>query len=118
MKVLFISSGSAGQAGEVVKNEGESLKVAGINIDYFLIKPGFLGHPMSIRRLRILFKSGKYDLADAHYSLSGFIAGVAGCKPLVVSLMGSDIYTSGFSRVVISLFPVINGLKLLSRPGK
>lgn len=104
MKVLFISSGRAGKAGDVVRNQGESLKAAGIDIDYFLIKPGFSGYLMAISKLRVAYKRGQYDLAHAHYSLCGFVAGLAGCKPLVVSLMGSDIYTSGFSRILIRFF--------------
>lgn len=104
MKVLFVSSGKSGNVGCVVKNQGESLKCRGINVDYFLIKPGFLGYLTAIHKLRIRFNIGQYDLVHAHYSLCGFAAGLAGCKPLVVSLMGSDIYTSGFSRALIRFF--------------
>lgn len=104
MRVLFISSGKAGQVSNVVKNQGESLKAAGIDIDYFLINSGFRDYMNAIRKLRNAFKNGHYDLAHAHYSLCGFVAGLSGCKPLVVSLMGSDIYTSGFSRALIRFF--------------
>lgn len=104
IRVLFISSGRNGKIGCVVKNQGESLKDRGINVDYFLIKPGFWGYLTAIHKLRIKYNLGQYDLVHAHYSLCGFVAGLAGCKPLVVSLMGSDIYTSGFSRTLIRLF--------------
>lgn len=104
MKVLFLSSGRAGRPGDVVKNQGESLEIAGVDVDYFLIKPGFWGYLSSIRKLRFEYKSGHYDLVHAHYSLCGFVAVLAGCKPLVVSLMGSDIATSGFLRALIRFF--------------
>lgn len=104
IKVLFISSGRRGKPGDVVLNQGTSLEKAGIRIDYFLIKPGLSGYLSAVKRLRNEFKNGRYDLAHAHYSLCGYVAGIAGCKPLVVSLMGSDICVSAFSRKIISLF--------------
>ena len=104
MKVLFISSGKSGRVGDVVKNQGESLKTGGIEIDFYLIKPGFLGYLFAIPKIRRAFKKGNYDLAHAHYSLSGFTAALAGCRPLVVSLMGSDAYMSGWLRVLARFF--------------
>ena len=104
IRVLFISSGRNGNVGCVVKNQGESLKEAGINVDYFLINSGLRGYLNAIRKLRNVFKNGHYDLAHAHYSLCGFVAGLSGCEPLVISLMGSDIYESVFSRALIRLF--------------
>ena len=104
MKVLFISSGRAGRPGDVVKNQGDSLIKSGVDIEYFLIEPGFWGYLIAIHKLRIKYNVGQYDLVNAHYSLCGFVAGLAGCKPLVVSLMGSDIYKSGFSRALIRFF--------------
>ncbi|HNR40727.1 MAG TPA: glycosyltransferase [Bacteroidales bacterium] len=104
MKVLFVSSGRKGVVGDVVRNQGSSLEKAGIDLDYFIIKPGIWGYIGSIPKLRKVFLKGSYDLVHAHYSLSGFVARLAGCRPLVVSLMGSDIYTSLFSRLLIRLF--------------
>jgi len=104
LKVLFVASGRTGRPGDVVKNQGDSLIKAGIDLEYFLIKPGFWNYLYAIRKLRNVFSNGHYDLTHAHYSLCGFIAGLAGCKPLVVSLMGSDIYPSVFARAFIKLF--------------
>jgi glycosyltransferase involved in cell wall biosynthesis len=118
MKVLFISSGRAGRPGDVVKNQGESLKAAGIVIDYFLINPGFLGYLMAIPKLRHTFKKGNYDLAHAHYSLCGFVAVLAGCKPLVVSLMGSDVYISGLFRTLTRLFIKYKWTETIVKTGK
>ena len=90
--------------GAVVRNQGESLEVAGVDIEYLIIRSGFFGYLSSIPAIRRTFKKGVYDLAHAHYSLSGFAASLAGCKPLVVSLMGSDAFLSGLLRGVARLF--------------
>lgn len=104
MKVLFISSGKSGDVGIVVKNQGESLRAVNVIIDYFLIKPGLLGYLSSIAKLRKVYKSKNFDLAHAHYSLSGFVASIAGCKPLIVSLMGSDIFGYKFIHKLTHFF--------------
>jgi glycosyltransferase involved in cell wall biosynthesis len=100
MKVLFVSSGKSGDVGAVVKNQGESLKRAGIDIDYFVIKPGFYGYLKAIPEIRRTYKKGNFELVHAHYSLSAFTASVAGFFPLIVSLMGSDAFIPGFLRIV------------------
>lgn len=104
MKILFISSGRNNEVSVVVKNQGESITKPELEIDYFLVKPGFFQYLFSIPKLRRKYKSGNYDLAHAHYSFSGFVAGLAGCRPLIVSLMGSDVFMSGFFRVMIYFF--------------
>lgn len=104
MKVLFVSSGRGGDVGNVVRNQGDALVKTGINIKYFVIKPGLSGYLLSIFKIRNLFRQGKYDIVHAHYGLSGFIAAMAGCSPLIVSLMGSDIYYSRIGRVFARFF--------------
>ncbi len=104
MRVLFISSGRTGNVSVIVRNQGESLKAEGIEIDYFIVKPGLAGYLSSIPKIRRTFKKGNYNLAHAHYSLCGFVAALAGCKPLVVSLMGSDVFQSRFIRILIRVF--------------
>ncbi len=100
IKVLFISSGRNGRVGDVVLNQGESLKKSGIDIEYFLIRSGLRGYLSAILSIRRVWKSGNYDLAHAHYGLSAFAASVAGRFPLIVSLMGSDVFMSGISRII------------------
>jgi teichuronic acid biosynthesis glycosyltransferase TuaC len=104
MKVLFVSSGKNGSVGEVVRNQGVSLEMAGIEIDYFVIKPGLSGYISAIYKIRKVFKGGNYNLIHAHYSLSAFSASLAGKFPLVVSLMGSDAYFKGFLRLAARYF--------------
>lgn len=104
MKVLFISSGKSGSVSYVVRNQGESLEAAGIRIDYFTIKPGLFGYLSAIPSIRRIYKNGGFDLTHAHYSLSGFAAALAGTKPLVVSLMGSDALSSCLLRWILFFF--------------
>jgi teichuronic acid biosynthesis glycosyltransferase TuaC len=104
MKILFVSSGRKGEVGEVVKNQGDSLVRAGIEVEYFIIRPGFFGYLTAIFKIRKLFRDGNYDLVHAHYSLSALAASLAGSFPLVASLMGSDTYISGFLRFSTRLF--------------
>jgi len=88
----------------IVRNQGKSLKNEGLEVDYFMVKSGLAGYLSSIPKIRRTYKKGNYDLAHAHYSLSGFIAALARCKPLVVSLMGSDVFQSRFIRIFIRFF--------------
>lgn len=104
MKVLFVSSGKSGAVGHVVKNQGESLSRLGINIEYFTIKPGFWGYFTAVTSIRRLIKKGGYDIIHAHYNLSGIAASLAGCFPIVVSLMGSEAYMSFFLQIITRAF--------------
>jgi teichuronic acid biosynthesis glycosyltransferase TuaC len=93
MKVLFVCSGNS-QFGisPIVKNQGESLRNNGIDIEYFAFKGNFLGgYPAGIFKLRKYLKSHKFDIIHAHYSISAFAATFAGARPLVVSLMGGNV---------------------------
>lgn len=93
MKVLFVSSGnSLTKISPIIKAQGDSLSQAGVEIDYFqVIGRGFRGYLKNVMPLRRKLKKHKYDLVHAHFSLSGFVASLAGASPLVVSLMGWNI---------------------------
>jgi glycosyltransferase involved in cell wall biosynthesis len=92
MKVLFVSSGNSKFGiSPIVENQGESLKKNGVDIDYFTINgKGLKGYLRSIPLLKKRLQN-TYDIVHAHYSLSCIVASLAGAKPLVASLMGSDI---------------------------
>jgi teichuronic acid biosynthesis glycosyltransferase TuaC len=104
MKVLFVSSGRRERVGAIVFSQGESLKAEGIEVDYLPAGPGPAGYISAIAKIRKAWKSGDYKLVHAHYSLSAFAASLAGRFPLVVSLMGSDVFMSWFVRMVIRIF--------------
>lgn len=105
MRVLFVSSGNSGKISALVKNQGNSLAGKGVEISYYLIQgKGVLGYLRNVRKIRNAYKKGNFDIVHAHYSLSAFAASMAGGWPLVVSLMGSDVYCSRLFRVMVKIF--------------
>ncbi len=106
MKILFVSSGnSALGISPIIKNQGISLVSNGVDIEYFTIKgQGFQGYLNNVFRLKSYLKSNDFDIVHAHYSLSAFVATLAGARPLIVSLMGSDVNSKSIYRFFIKLF--------------
>jgi len=104
MKVLFVSSGKLGHVSALVKNQGDSIRKMGVDVDYFVIGSGFWGYLTGIFKIRKIFKTGNYDLIHAHYSLSAFVASLAGKFPLVVSLLGSDAFKPPLIHFITRLF--------------
>lgn len=106
MKVLFVVSGNkATGISPIVANQKASLIRKGLEIDVFEIRgKGIKGYLKNIPLLRKHIKNTEYDVVHAHYSLSGILAALAGCKPLVVSLMGSDTKTGQLLNLMIKTF--------------
>lgn len=112
MKVLFVCSGnkSNNRPGIVVHNQAKSLKAKGIEIEYYLInKRGVWGYLNAIKPLIKKIKTSEYKAIHAHYSLSGYVAGLARFvvrnKPtLIVSLMGSDTQGNYLKLKLIQIF--------------
>jgi teichuronic acid biosynthesis glycosyltransferase TuaC len=105
MKILFVSSGnSASGISPIVSNQGASLANAGCDVEYYLIKGrGIKGYLSNVIPLKQKIKKGQYVIVHAHYALSAYVAGLAGAKPLVVSLMGSDVKGGNASRVILKV---------------
>lgn len=105
MKILFISSGNSGVVKPVVYNQAVSLKKQNVSIDYFLVKGKRIGgYLKNIKPLRTAMRNTNYDVVHAHYSFSAFLASVSGAKPLLVSLMGSDVKASSTMKIAIKIF--------------
>jgi glycosyltransferase involved in cell wall biosynthesis len=112
MKILFVASGNHGALSPVVQNQGDALVSEDVSVDYFLIKgKGIKGYLKNVKPLRKYLREHKYDAIHAHYSLSAFVATLAGAKPLVVSLMGSDVKAAGWYKFIIRLFAAFRGWK-------
>lgn len=109
MKVLFICSGNyLNGISPIVKNQGESLRKEGIEIDYFTIKgKGLRGYLKNIIPLRKYIIKNNYNIIHAHYYLSAFVASLTGAKPLIVSLMGSDVKAKNWFKFIIKLFNIL-----------
>lgn len=103
MKILFVSRvNNKNEISPIIKNQGDSLSKIGMTLTYFPIQgKGVLGYIKSIPRLKKYLKDTSHDIIHAHYSLSAFVATFAGARPLVVSLMGSDVNSKRYYRFLI-----------------
>lgn len=106
MKILFVSSGNAKEGiSPIVWNQGQSLIKEGINVEFFAIKgKGVWAYFRHIFILRKFLKVNKFDIIHAHYSLTAYVATLAGSSPLIVSLMGSDVLSNRLARLLIKSF--------------
>lgn len=107
MRILFVCSGNnkANRISPFIQSQADSLIDVGLQIDFFIInQPGLAGYFKHIFKLRKFLKTNSFDLIHAHYSLSAIVAGLAGVKPLVVSLLGSDAYIKGWMRWLTKYF--------------
>lgn len=105
MRILFIVSGNHGAVSPVAKNQGDALVRASAELEYYMIRgKGLRGYLKNVRPLRQYLRSHQYDAIHAHYSLTAFVASLAGARPLTVSLMGSDVKASKRYKTLIRLF--------------
>lgn len=115
MKVLFVSGGNyVNGISPIIENQANSLIKNNINVSHFTIKgKGLEGYVRAIFKLRRHLKNNSYDIVHAHYSLSGFVASLAGAKNIVVSLMGSDVKSKLWLKWIIYLFHFISWKKTI-----
>jgi glycosyltransferase involved in cell wall biosynthesis len=94
LKILFIYRGYGEHlSNSVIDFQLNSLKKAGIEIETFTITRGSLtGYYESVRQLRRYLQRNSFSAIHAHYSFSGFCAKLATSKPVICSLMGSDVF--------------------------
>lgn len=112
MRVLFVGSGNHGEISPIIKSQGDSLVSCGIEVEYFLIKgKGLRGYLSHVKSLRKYLREKSFDVIHVHYSLSAFTASLAGARPMVVSLMGSDVKATGLYKMVIRVFARVFGWK-------
>ena len=106
MKVLFVYSGNKKSGiSPIINSQAESLIDQNISLDYFPIKGrGIVGYIKNISALKKVLENGNYNIIHAHYSMSAFVAALAHTKPLVVSLMGSDVQGGYLSKLCIKIF--------------
>jgi len=92
VKVLIVASGNSAVISPFVKEQVDSLKEIGLDIDYFLIKgKGITGYLKNYFNLIRLIKTNTYDIIHAHYGLSGLLATFQSQVPVVITFHGSDV---------------------------
>lgn len=105
MKVLFVRSGNNGED-PITQNQAESLIGENLNVLFFdIIGKGINGYLSNIFKLRDVIKKQNPDIIHAHYSFSAYIAVLAfSKKPVVCSLMGSDVNaTNLFQKTILRI---------------
>lgn len=80
------------ELGVFVRDQVEALcRIPGLEIELFAFPPGKTSYPRAVRDLRRLLKRRSFDVHHAHYGLTGWVAHLAGCDPLVVTFHGTDL---------------------------
>jgi len=87
----FMPDESAPQRGRWVRDQVDEMRRRGLEADLFAFPPGRGEYVPAARRLRALLKRQRFDLVHAHYGLAGWVAQVAGARPLVVTFHGTDV---------------------------
>ena len=95
MRVLvvtnFMPDPSAPQRGRWVRDQVNEARRRGVEVDLFEFPRGRNEYFPATRRLRSLLRRERFDLVHAHYGLAGWVARLAGAKPLIVTFHGTDV---------------------------
>jgi len=87
----FEPDASTPQRGRWVRDQVDELRGLGIEAELFSFPPGKNRYLPATRRLRRLLRQERFDLVHAHYGLAGWVARLAGARPLIVSFHGTDV---------------------------
>ena len=92
--VLFVCSGNKkGVCAPAITEQARAFQQRGVEVSFFKVKgKGLKGYARAVWELKYFLRKNNYDVIHAHYGLSGIVAAISGAKPLVVSLMGSDVF--------------------------
>jgi len=81
----------APQRGRWVHDQVEEVRRHGVEVEVFSFPPGRGEYIPATRRLRALLRHQRFDLVHAHYGLAGWVARLAGARPLIVTFHGTDV---------------------------
>jgi glycosyltransferase involved in cell wall biosynthesis len=87
----FMPDARAPQRGRWVRDQVDEVRRRGIDADLFVFPRGRREYLPATRRLRALLRRERFDLVHAHYGLAGWVARLAGARPLVVTFHGTDV---------------------------
>lgn len=106
MRVLFIGRAKTnGRMSPLLLAQGDTLLRNGVEIQYFGVKGrGINGYINGWRQLKKIKEAGQFDLFHAHYYATGIMAALSGLRPLVVSLMGSELKSGSLIKSLVRLF--------------
>jgi teichuronic acid biosynthesis glycosyltransferase TuaC len=87
----FMPDAGAPQRGRWVRDQVDAVRKRGVEVDLFEFARGRNEYLPAARRLRSLLRRERFDLVHAHYGLAGWVAKLAGARPLVVTFHGTDV---------------------------
>jgi len=87
----FMPDAGAPQRGRWVRDQVDELRKRGVEADLFEFARGRNEYLPAARRLRSLLRRERFDLVHAHYGLAGWVAKLAGARPLIVTFHGTDV---------------------------
>jgi teichuronic acid biosynthesis glycosyltransferase TuaC len=95
MRVLVVTNlvpdRATPQRGRWVRDQIAEIRARGIEVEEFGFPRGRSHYLPAARRLRALLRAERFDLVHAHYGLAGWIARLAGARPLLVTFHGTDV---------------------------
>jgi teichuronic acid biosynthesis glycosyltransferase TuaC len=87
----FMPDAAAPQRGRWVRDQVDETRKRGVEVDLFEFPRGRGEYLPATRRLRALLRRQRFDLVHAHYGLAGWVARLAGARPLLVTFHGTDV---------------------------
>lgn len=90
MKVLIVSRFKKNMLGNImpfVSEQGDALKEKGIDVDYYLVRDGYV---KATKKLKEKIETFKPDLIHAHYGLCGITATLQNKVPVVVTFHNGE----------------------------
>lgn len=95
MRVLVVTNlvpdARTPQRGRWVRDQVAEIRARGIEVEEFGFPRGRSHYLPATRRLRALLRRERFDLVHAHYGLAGWVARLAGARPLLVTFHGTDV---------------------------
>ena len=95
MRVLVVTNlvpdRATPQRGRWVRDQVAAIRARGIEVEEFGFPRGRANYVPATRRLRALLRHERFDLIHAHYGLAGWVARLAGARPLLVTFHGTDV---------------------------
>jgi teichuronic acid biosynthesis glycosyltransferase TuaC len=95
MRVLVVTNlvpdRATPQRGRWVRDQVAAVRARGIEVEEFGFPRGRSNYLPATRSLRALLRRESFDLVHAHYGLAGWVARLAGARPLLVTFHGTDV---------------------------
>lgn len=95
LRVLILSNfapvDDAPQRGRWVMDQVEGIRRRGVEVEVFHFPAGRANYRPAVAEVRRRLRGRKFDLVHAHYGLAGWVAYLAGARPLIVTFHGTDV---------------------------